>query len=73
MPLLIFIPLFVLLTTLLIYRDNFGSKAIFFYLGTYALGFGLIKLFGLSLVLFGVVGAVLVIIMFFHAKLKRFM
>lgn len=70
---LIGFPLIALLAMSVVFRDNFGAKAIAWYFGTYLVGGLAIVLCKLPLPLLGVVGAVLVLIMFFHAKLRRFM
>lgn len=70
---LIFVPLFALLGLAFVFRDNFGTKTILWYLGTYLVGFGSLVLFGLPVPLIGAIGGMLVIVMFFHAKLKGFM
>lgn len=72
-PILIFVPLFALLGMSFVFRDNFGAKTILYYLGTYLGGFGLLVLFGIPVPLIGAIGGILVIIMFFHAKLRGFM
>lgn len=62
-----------LLAMSFVFRDNFGGKVIAWYFGTYLIVGLPIVLCRLPLPLLGVVGAVLVLAMFFHAKLKRFM
>jgi len=70
---LLVVPLIVLVAMSFAFRDNFGGKMIARYFGAY-LVFGLvIVLSHLALPLLGVVGAILVLVMFFHAKLRRFM
>jgi len=70
---LLVVPLIALVAMSFLFRDNFGGKVIVSYFGAYLIAGLAIVLSHLALPLLGVVGAILVLMMFFHAKLRRFM